>query len=120
VPLDAVLAAHAEQLARHGGLQGVRDQGALESSLARPENVAAYGEPCLAALTAAYAFGLARNHAFSDGNKRTAWVVAKLFAEVNGGRLQVPQADIVTFMLALAAGELGEAEAADWFRARLG
>lgn len=117
--VEAVLAVHTEQLARNGGLAGVRDAGALESAMARPRNAAAYGHPDIADLAAAYAFGIARNHPFTDANKRTAWIAARLFVESNGKEINVPQADIVTFMLALAAGELKEDAAAAWFRARM-
>lgn len=116
---ESALAIHAEQLACHGRLAGVRDPGALESALARPINAAAYGEPDLADLAAADAFGIARNHPFSDGNKRTAWVVARTFVETNGATLRVPTDAMVSFTLALAAGELSEAVAAEWFRARI-
>jgi death on curing protein len=87
VGLAAVHAIHDRQLAEHGGLPGVRDFGAIESALARPQNLAAYGEPDAADLAAAYAYGLARNHGFADGNKRTAWVVARVFLADNGYRL---------------------------------
>jgi death-on-curing protein len=112
-------AIHDRQLAEHGGPAGVRDLGALESALARPVNLAAYGEPDAAALAAAYAFGITRNHAFVDGNKRTAWVLARLFLEVNGVRLAFEKMDAVNTVLALAAGELSEEELADWFRQRI-
>ena len=84
VGLAAVHAIHDRQLAEHGGLPGVRDLGAIESALARPQNLAAYGEPDAADLAAAYAYGLARNHGFADGNKRTAWVAARVFLADNG------------------------------------
>lgn len=82
-------------------------------------NLAAYGEPDAAALAASYAYGLARNHAFSDGNKRTAWAVARGFLELNDGELYFNEAEAIAFMLALASGELTEDAAAEWFRARL-
>ena len=81
---DVAFAIHDHQLAEHGGPEGVRDAGALESALARPRNLAAYERPDAAALAAAYAYGLARNHPFADGNKRTAWVVARVFLAING------------------------------------
>ena len=109
-------AVHDEQLAEHGGGSGLRDEGALLSALARANNLAAYGDPDAAALAAAYAFGVARNHPFVDGNKRTAWVLARLFLELNGFELEFGRADAVVRMLALAAGELGEDELALWFR----
>ena len=112
-------AIHAEQLVLHGGLIGTRDPGLLESALARPLNLAAYGEPDLSALAAAYAFGVARNHPFVDGNKRTAWILARLFVRLNGGHLVYDQADAYRAVMALAAGELNEEALAEWFRARL-
>lgn len=115
---DTAEAIHEEQLAHHGGLGGVRDAGAFPSVLARAENLAAYGDPDAAALTAAYAFGVARNHPFVDGNKRTAWVLARLFLEKNGFVLRFEQAEAVVMMLSLAAGEIGEEELAEWFRER--
>ena len=113
------LAIHDRQLAEHGGGPGLRDEGMLESGLARPVNRWAYGDDDPASLAAAYAFGIARNHPFVDGNKRTAWVLARLFLLLNGHRLLFEAADAVTTMLALAAGELGEERLADWFRERL-
>ncbi len=110
------LASHAEQLAEHGGAEGVRDAGALESAMMRPRNLAEYGAPDMAALAAAYAFGIARNHPFTDGNKRTAAVVAETFLMLNGSELRATDAELVVAMLALAAGELTEEELADWFR----
>ncbi len=114
---DAVaIAAHAEQLAEHGGGEGVRDLGALESGMARPRNLAEDGDPDIAALSAAYAFGIARNHPFVDGNKRTAAVVAETFLMLNGWALTASDAELVVTFLALGAGELSEDELADWFR----
>lgn len=114
---DAVaLAAHAEQLAEHGGSDGVRDFGALESAMARARNLAHYGEPDAASLAAAYAFGIARNHPFVDGNKRTAAVVSETFLALNGFQLEATDAELVVAFLALAAGDLSEEELADWFR----
>jgi death on curing protein len=112
-------AIHERQLAEHGGGQGVRDQGLLESALARAKNRWAYGDDDPAILAAAYAFGIARNHPFVDGNKRTAWVIARLFLVMNGHRLVFTPADAITFMLALAAGDLSEEQVADWFRERI-
>ncbi|TWB19219.1 type II toxin-antitoxin system death-on-curing family toxin [Nitrospirillum bahiense] len=114
-----VYAIHDRQLAEHGGLDGVRDRGAVESALARPQNLAAYGTPDAAALAAAYAFGLARNHGFADGNKRTAWVIARLFLADNGHRLQFDKLEAVKTMESVAGGTLGEEALADWFRQRL-
>lgn len=109
-------AAHAEQLAEHGGGEGVRDAGLMASALARPQNLAAYGDPDAAALAAAYAFGIARNHPFVDGNKRTAAVVSETFLMLNGHVLEATDAEVVVAFVALAAGELTEDELADWFR----
>lgn len=117
--LDVVEALHDRQLAEHGGPSGIRDGGALESALARPRNLAAYGEPDAAALAASYAFGIARNHPFVDGNKRTAWLAARLFLEVNGVALEFDKVEATQTMLALAAGELGEDELARWLRERI-
>ena len=119
VGADLVYALHDRQLAEHGGPDGVRDPGAVESALARPLNLAAYGTPDAADLAAAYAFGLARNHGFVDGNKRTAWVVARLFLADNGYRLRFDPVDAVKTVEALAAGSLGESQLAAWVRDRL-
>ena len=119
VATEVAVAAHAEQLAEHGGGEGVRDAGALASAMARPVNLAGYGEPDAAALAAAYAFGIARNHPFVDGNKRTAAVASETFLVLNGRSLQASDAEVVVAFLALAAGELSEEEMADWFRQRL-
>jgi death on curing protein len=119
VALEVAMAAHAEQLAEHGGGEGVRDLGLLESAMARPQNLAQYGEPDLAELAAAYAFGIARNHPFIDGNKRTAAVVSETFLVLNGGSLMASDAELVVAFLALAAGELSEEELTIWFREHL-
>ena len=116
---DTAEAVHQEQLAEHGGGAGIRDAGALLSALARPKNLFAYGEPDAAALAAAYAFGVAKNHPFVDGNKRTAWVLARLFLGKNARSLYYTEADAIVVMLRLAAGELTEDEMADWFRERI-
>ncbi len=110
---------HDESLAEHGGRPGLRDEGLLESALARPLQLMAYGEPDLAALAAAYGFGLVRNHAFVDGNKRAAFLATGLFLALNGQRLVTTQADATLTMLALAAGDLSEDAFADWLRAHL-
>jgi death on curing protein len=112
-------AVHDMQLAEHGGARGVRDRGALESALDRPRNRWSYGEDDLIALAAAYAFGIARNHPFTDGNKRTAWVCARTFLALNGVELAFGKEEAITMVLALAAGELTEDETADWFRQHL-
>lgn len=107
---------HSAQLAEHGGGEGVRDVILLESAMARPQNLALYGEPDAAALAASYAFGIARNHPFVDGNKRTAAVVSETFLMLNGYILMASDAELVVTFVALAAGELSEEELADWFR----
>jgi death on curing protein len=119
--LDAAiaLAIHDRQLSEHGGSSGIRDPGMLESALARPINSRSYGEDDLAALAAAYAFGVARNHPFIDGNKRTAWVFARMFLELNDRLLSFEPIDALRTVLALAAGSLSEEDLADWFRERL-
>jgi death-on-curing protein len=116
---DAARAAHLEQLAEHGGGEGVRDDGLFESAMARPQNLAAYGQPDASALAASYAYGLARNHPFVDGNKRTAAVVSEGFLNLNGYALNASDAEIVVIFTSLAAGEISESELADWFRERV-
>jgi len=117
VPDAVVLAVHEAQLAEHGGMAGIRDEGLLSSALARPPNLDAYGEkPDAASLAAAYAFGIARNHPFLDGNKRTAFVVMELFLNLNGWILSANDADCISTMFALAAGNLSENLLADWLR----
>jgi death-on-curing protein len=113
------LAVHDRQLAEHGGGQGVRDPGALESALARPRNRWSYGETDLCRLAAAYAFGIARNHPFVDGNKRSAWVLARSFLILNDRELAYAREDAVLIVERLAAGDLPEDELADWFRERI-
>ena len=112
-----VEAFHATQIAEFGGLAGLRDAGALESALARPLNLVAYGKPSLFELAAAYAFGIARNHPFVDGNKRTAFVASVVFLEMNGRSFRASEEDVVVTFLALAAGEMTEARLAKWFAA---
>ena len=113
-------AIHDRQLAEHGGLPGVRDLGAIESAVVRPQNLAQYEEPDVAALAAAYIYGLARSHGFADGNKRTAWVAGRLFLADNGYRLRFAPADAVRVVEAVASGVLSEAELAAWLRERVG
>lgn len=113
---QVVEALHAEQLRRHGGAQGLRDANALQSALDRPQNKVAYGDPDIFELAAAYAFGLARNHAFVDGNKRTAIVTAMLFLHLNGRRMAVEDGTLYLFTMSLAAGEIDEQGAAAFFR----
>lgn len=112
----ALLLLHADSLAEHGGAAGLRDEGLLDSALARPLNLAAYGEPDFAALAASYGVGLAKNHAFVDGNKRAAFLAVGLFLALNGQRLVASQVNATTTMLALAEGSLDEAVFADWIR----
>ena len=107
---------HNESLAEHGGASGLRDEGLLESALARPLNVAAYGEPDVAELAASYGVGLAKNHAFVDGNKRAAFLAVGLFLALNGHRLRVSQVEATLTVLAVAAGEIREEEFAAWIR----
>jgi death-on-curing protein len=118
---DVVRAVHLRQLAEHGGGEGTRDDGLLQSALARPQNLLAYGDPApdLAALAAAYAYGIASNHPFVDGNKRTALVVARLFLLLNGANLAATQEEKYSIFLALAAGVLSEETLAEWLRAHL-
>lgn len=116
---DIANAVHDRQLAEHGGGAGVRDAGMLESALARAINRWTYGEDDPCQLAAAYAFGVARNHPFVDGNKRTAWVLARLFLAMNGVKMQFTSEDAITMMLALAAGDFSEEETAVWFRDHL-
>jgi death-on-curing protein len=113
---DALLAAHDEQLAEHGGASGLRDQGLFESALARPQNLAAYGEPDAAALAAACAYGLTKNHAFVDGNKRIAFVALESFLMLNGYELVADDAQCMLVTLSLASGAIGEDELAEWIR----
>ena len=112
----AVLAAHEEQLAEHGGPPGIRDESLLDSALAKPHNVFAYSEqPDLFILAASYAFGISQNHPFVDGNKRTALVVSMIFLDRNGWEIDAPQVDVYVTFLSLAEGTLSEKELAAWF-----
>lgn len=119
VDSNVVFAIHDRQLAEHGGLDGIRDRGAIESALSRPVNLAQYGNPDAARLAAAYAFGIARNHGFLDGNKRTAWVTARLFLADNGLRLKVDPVDAIQTMENVAGGAVDEKILADWFRSHI-
>jgi death-on-curing protein len=112
----ALLLLHDESLAEHGGLSGLRDEGLLDSALARPLHLAAYGQPDLAELAAAYGIGVAKNPAFVDGNKRAAFLAVGLFLALNGYRLAAGQIEATQAMLAVAAGELDEAAFAAWLR----
>lgn len=107
---------HDESIAEHGGTPGLRDEGLFESALARPLNLAAYGQPDLVELAAAYGVGLAKNHPFVDGNKRVAFLAVGLFMAVNGHRLVATQSEATLTMLAVAAGSLDEAAFAAWLR----
>ncbi len=115
VTISVVFAIHEQQIAEHGGTQGTRDIGLLESALARPQNLA--GDPDYVALAAAYAFGIARNHPFLDGNKRTSYVTAQTFLALNGLTISSDEATRLQIWLALGAGKLSEEELADWLRA---
>jgi death-on-curing protein len=117
--VDLALSVHDRQLAEHGGRSGIKDIGLLESAMNRPLNKLAYGETDLCALAAAYAFGVARNHPFNDGNKRTAWVMARLFLKLNRIEIAFDKADAIRTVLALAAGELSEEALTAWFRAHI-
>ena len=116
--IDAAVvhAIHEEQLAEHGGSAGLRDEGLLESALARPQHLASYGEPDVAACAAAYGYGLSRNHPFIDGNKRTAFVAVELFLFLNAYLLEATDADCVLTMLRVAEGSISEEDFAAWIR----
>ncbi len=116
LPRPVIEALHDRLLADHGGPVGVRDEGLLESALFRPRHLAAYGAPDVCDLAAAYAGGLARNHPFVDGNKRTAFMAAYVFLARNGRRLTAPEADATHTMMALAAGDMDESAFAVWLR----
>lgn len=118
---ETLTAIHHRQIAEHGGSEGLRDEGLLLSALARPQNLLAYGEPApdLASLAAAYAYGIARNHPFVDGNERTALVAARTFLILNGVDLEATQDDKVVTLLNLAEGAISEEELADWIRKRI-
>ena len=113
---DVLRAVHEEQLAEHGGATGTRDDRLLESALARPKNVAGYGDPDSADPAAAYGIGIARNHPFIDGNKRTAFVAVELFLDLNGFELTAGDSDCVLMTLAVAAGQMDEPTFACWLR----
>lgn len=115
----SALAAHREQLAIYGGGDGIRDIGLLESALARPQHRASYGGPDAADLAASYAFGIARNHPFVDGNKRVALLVCEAFLMKNGFILDATNSELVPIFLDLAAGEISEEELAEWLRQRI-
>ena len=114
---ETVLTLHEQSLAEFGGETGIRDEGLLDSALARPENLFAYGKPTLFDLAASYGFGLVKNHPFIDGNKRVGFIVAVVFLELNGYRFQATEAEAAVRTLALAAGEMSEADFAAWLKA---
>ena len=116
VAREVVLVLHERLLAEHGGAPRLRDEGLLDSALARPRQIRAYGDPDLCALAAADAYGLVRNHPFVDGNERVAFMVAYVFLARNGRRLVAPEADATAMMMALAAGETDEKGFAVWLR----
>ena len=111
-----LLLLHDESLSMHGGASGMRDEGLLDSALARPLDIVAHGEPDVADLAAACGFGLAKNHPYIDGNKRTAFLAVGLFLRLNGQRLVASQTDATLTMLQVAGSELSEPAFADWLR----
>lgn len=113
---DWVAVIHANQIREHGGSAGVRDEGLIDSALARPRNLFAYEEADLARLAAAYAFGLGRNHGFLDGNKRIAFQTMYVFLGLNGQRLIAEEPEVVRVMLDVAAGAMNEVDLAAWIR----
>lgn len=116
---STLLAVHAEQLAEHGGLSGIRDEARLDAALDRPKNLLAYGQASIASLAAAYAYGISKGHPFIDGNKRTSFVATELFLALNGYMLSAEDAECVLKWLALADGSLSEAELALWLEANI-
>jgi death-on-curing protein len=115
----AVYAIHDRLIAEHGGLGGIRDRAMIESAMARPQNLFTYGKPDAADLASAYAFGLARNHGFVDGNKRVAWTVARLFLARNGLQLNFRPLDAIATVERVASGAISQDEFAQWLRGRL-
>jgi len=113
---DEIIAVHEQVLAAHGGSAGIRDEGLLDSALGRPRHLAAYGQGDLFDWAAAYAHGIANNHPFIDGNKRTAFVAAALFLECNGWRIIAPEEQVVQMMLGLADKSVSQEAAAQWLR----
>ena len=118
---ELVIAVHARQITEHGGSAGIRDTSLLQSALARPQQLYAYGDPSpdIAALAASLAYGIAKNHPFVDGNKRTAAVLCELFIMVNGMSLEASDQEMLSVFLALAGGSLNEEELSDWLRLHL-
>jgi len=115
----AILALHDQQIAEHGGLSGLRDYGLLQSALAHPKNLFSYGEPSLPELSAAYASRIAKNHPFVDGNKRTAYLAARLFLRLNGFDFNASREEKVKTFLDLATGQISETDLAHWIEAHL-
>jgi death-on-curing protein len=113
---DVVVAVHSEQIAEHGGSPGIRDSGLLSSALARPQNQAAYGKPSVFDLAASYAFGIILNHPFVDGNKRTGFLAAYVFLELNGWELAAEEAEVMAVVLAIVIKEMDEATFSDWLK----
>jgi death on curing protein len=116
IAYETILIFHDAQIGEHGGAGGLRDEGGLRSAVARPENLEAYDDPDIFNLAAAYARGITQNHPFVDGNKRTAFVVAVAFLDLNGHELSASEAEAAVVFIRLAAGEFSEAELAAWFR----
>jgi death-on-curing protein len=114
---ETVLTLHEQSLAEFGGEAGIRDESLLDSALAKPENLFAYGKPTIFDLAASYGFGLVKNHPFVDGNKRVGFIVAVVFLELNGQRFHSTEAEAAVRTLALAAGEMSEADFAAWLKA---
>ena len=114
---ELILAIHDEQLAEHGGAVGVRDDGLLESALARPRNRAGYGDPDMAELAALYGIAIARNHPFIDGNKRTAFAALFMFLALSGMAFEPPEVDATVMILRLAAGNISDDAFTAWVRA---
>ena len=114
---ETVLTLHEQSLAEFGGAAGTRDEGLLDSALGKPENLFTYDKPTIFDLAASYGFGLVKNHPFIDGNKRVGFIVAVVFLELNGYHFQATEADAAVRTLALAVGEMSEAEFASWLKA---
>jgi death-on-curing protein len=119
VSVDDAILAHQQSIANYGGSDGVRDAGGLESALAYPQNLAAYGDPGLAELAAGYLFAVAKSHAFVDGNKRTAWVTCNIFIQINGGELAFDKLEAVRFVEGVAGGAVDYEGARAWIATRL-
>ncbi len=119
ITADVMYAVHDRQISEHGGRDGIRDIGLIESALARPKNLASYEKPDAADLVAAYAFGFARNHGFVDGNKRMAWIIARVFLLDNGFEMHFDEMDAIATLETLAAGDMDETTLASWFRKSL-